>query len=176
MATKKTPARSATRKPAAISKPPHLGENWKGQGGIYLGIIRGDAGQPDAHLIAAVTGAANLKGPWGPANKVAGANSHRDGLANTSAMAAAGSQLAKVALGAKIEGHKDFYLPARDEARLAYVNGREHFEKSDWYWTSTQSEALDSNAFVQDFAYGGQGHYHKSLEHRAFLVRRIPIR
>jgi hypothetical protein len=32
---------------------PNIGEVWPDQGGIYAGIVRGDSGQPDYHLVVA---------------------------------------------------------------------------------------------------------------------------
>lgn len=51
---------------------------------------------------------------------VPGALSFGDGLANTQAMAAAGSKLAKWASELSISGHADWYLPAQDELELCY--------------------------------------------------------
>lgn len=51
---------------------------------------------------------------------IAGAQSYCDGLANTQAMAEAGSELAQWALGLNIDGHADWYLPAQDELELCY--------------------------------------------------------
>jgi hypothetical protein len=49
-----------------------------------------------------------------------GALSYNDGLANTDAMAAAGSKLAKWARDLSISGHTDWYLPAIDELEICY--------------------------------------------------------
>jgi hypothetical protein len=51
---------------------------------------------------------------------VAGAASFFDGLANTEAMAAAGSPLAKWARDLRIGGFDDWYLPSRDELEILY--------------------------------------------------------
>jgi len=40
---------------------PRVGEVWQGQGGIYAGIVRGDPGQPDYHLIVATEALGELK-------------------------------------------------------------------------------------------------------------------
>lgn len=52
--------------------------------------------------------------------RVEGARSFFDGHANTIAMADVGSPLAKWALGLKIGGFTDWYLPSRDELELCY--------------------------------------------------------
>ena len=123
----------------------------------------------------------------GALKRVAGATSYFDGWSNTLAMADAGSEIAQWALAQRIEGFGDWFIPSRNDALVICGNvsqagtqykpgATEAFETSGWYWTSTQNEAYDSYAFVQDFGYGYQSSYHKSNEHRAFLVRREPIR
>jgi hypothetical protein len=58
---------------------------------------------------------------WAKSTKsVPGASSFFDGLANTRAMAEAGSKLAQWALGLAIDGQSDWYLPSRDELELCY--------------------------------------------------------
>ena len=58
---------------------------------------------------------------WIPAYKnVPGAKSYDDGVANTKAMAEAGSKLAKWALELRIGGFDDWYLPSQDELEHAY--------------------------------------------------------
>lgn len=172
---KKPPTRRATK--VNPPTPPRIGEQWPGQGGRYLGIIRGESGQPDYHLIAPDHSADSMQRgrPWGPPGKVVGALSHCDGLANTKAMVKAGSALAEKVRALSIERHKDYYIGARDEARLAYINAREHFQKDGWFWTSTQDEFVDAYAWMQTFGTGGQLTGHESDESRAFVVRRIPI-
>jgi hypothetical protein len=58
---------------------------------------------------------------WSPdRTEVAAATSYFDGLANTQAMAEAGLQVAQWALAMEIDGHKDWYIPSRDELELLY--------------------------------------------------------
>ncbi|MDE2097801.1 MAG: DUF1566 domain-containing protein [Patescibacteria group bacterium] len=61
---------------------------------------------------------------------VHGALSYNDGLANTSAMAEAGSELAKWALGLRIAGHDDWYIPSVDESEIIYRNLKPSTQKN----------------------------------------------
>ncbi len=108
---------------------------------------------------------------------IAGALSVYDGLANTRAMAEAGSKLAVAIAELRIGGRDDWYLPSRGEALLAYaadLQGAEVFER-DWYWTSTQTAYDPAWAWCQSFNYGLQGDGHKGYQYRVFAVRREPI-
>ena len=53
---------------------------------------------------------------------VPGAKSYNDGLANTLAMAEAGSELAQWARDLRIGGNDDWYLPSQDELEIVYRN------------------------------------------------------
>ena len=161
-------------RPAANSEivVPAIGSIWPGQGGVYAGLIRGEDGQPNHHLVVAIADAGKLKGEWGNyGNAITGAESRNDGLANTKAMADAGSKLAKAALSLEIEGHADFYLPAQAELMLCFANAREHFDK-EWHWSSTQYSAY--YAWAQYFSTGNVNDHVKVNEFRARAVRRIP--
>ena len=78
------------------------------------------------HTVAARAGVTGmmktLAAEWGEYGKAAKAHSYCDGLANTRAMAAAGSELAKHMLSLQIGEHNDWYLPSRDELELCYRN------------------------------------------------------
>lgn len=151
---------------------PAVGSVWPGQGGVYAGLVRGDDGQPGHHLIVATDDAGKLKGEWGNyGSEIKGASSRNDGVANTNAMADAGSKLAKAVLALEIEGHADYYLPAQAELMLCFANAREHFDK-EWHWSSTQSSA--SFAWSQHFSNGTTTSIAKFGEFRARAVRRIP--
>lgn len=163
---------SATAQPSL----PAVGTYWKEQGGIYAGIVRGEDGQPDHHLIVATD-------PSGHAESVAwggyeidepDATHERDGLANTLALVESDADhpAAEWAAGLIIEGHADWYLPARRELRLLWINVPELFE-DDWYWSSTQYSPL--SAWTQDFDGGVQISGHKVTEGRARAVRRLSV-
>jgi hypothetical protein len=89
------------------------------EGGFYAGRIN-IAGCHFA-LIVAPKALGEITGQWNRSTKsVDGALSLFDGLANTQAMADAGSVLAKKALALTIDGHSDFYIPSLDEQEICY--------------------------------------------------------
>ena len=90
-------------------------------GGFFAGLIKVD-GKAFA-LVVSPKLFGEFKGRWIASNEsVPGAEDYADGLANTNAMAAAGSDLAKAVRGSVIEGFDDWYIPARDELELIYRN------------------------------------------------------
>lgn len=158
----------------ATLHPPRLGEPWPGQGGVYAGLMRGENGQPDYHLIVSKDRAAYIESiAWGGFEiDEPGAASDFDGAANTRALveSEADHPAAEWAAELEIEGHADFYLPARRELRLCWVNVPELFADG-YYWTSTQYSA--HLAWGQSFGSGYQGYGHKGTEYRARAVRRL---
>lgn len=88
-------------------------------GGFFVGRMRVDG--EVYGLIVAPKANGETEMVWSDNYKsVSGALSWHDGLANTQAMAAAGSGLAKWALGLEIAGHSDWYIPAQDELEVMY--------------------------------------------------------
>lgn len=59
---------------------------------------------------------------WGKYSQDVSARSYNDGMANTQAMAMAGSDLGRWMLALDISGFADWYLPSRDELELLYRN------------------------------------------------------
>lgn len=154
---------------------PTFGAIVPGEGGHLVGIMRGPMvkgkRQPDYALIAAITPAVIL--PWGEDGiAVKGADSLTDGLANTQAMLNAKCPPALHVANIEIEGHKDYYLPARAELWAARANAPELFEKA-FHWSSTQVSRY--SAFVQDFEVGSSLWHFKGLEHRVRAFRRISL-
>lgn len=87
-------------------------------GGFVTGFY-----QQDGKHYAVITAPAayELVGAWGEhGQKVEGASSLTDSRANTAAMAAAGSELAKQVLDLNIGGYTDWAIPARDVQELQY--------------------------------------------------------
>ncbi len=162
-------AKAAT---AAVLAAPRIGEYWKGQGGVLVGIGRGYDGKGDHHLILPTDprflGKKRALGTYGV--DVTGAASDHDGMANTIAFAKAGSELCQEILQMEVEGHKDLYLMSRADARLCMANVPELFEK-EWYLTSTQSSSI--TAWIQLFGYGTQGTNDKEAESLFRPVRRL---
>ncbi|WP_025917702.1 DUF1566 domain-containing protein [Herminiimonas sp. CN] len=134
--------------PQPQCQPPRIGAVWPDQGGIYAGIMRGENGAPDYHLIHAIAAHELTNVNW------------KD--------ACAGSSVPD-------EGHADWSLPDRREARLLFINTPDGFDADDWYWTSPQDAADDSYAWVQHFLSGDQFGTLKSNEYRARAVRRVLI-
>lgn len=90
------------------------------EGGFYAGryLIEG---RPYALIVAPKALGEHRAASWIARNKdVPGSKSFVDGLANTRAMADAGSKLAAWALSLTIGGYTDWYLGAQDESELAY--------------------------------------------------------
>lgn len=109
---------SAVEKAAPAVTTPAIGQAYGG--GFVTGITRDPAtGKRSLHISA---GAAHeLVGAWGEYGvKIEGADSFTDSLANTQAMAAAGSELAVKVLALDIGGFTDWAIPARDVQELQY--------------------------------------------------------
>lgn len=87
-------------------------------GGFFVGLLLVN-GIRMAVIDAGKEG--ELKGAWGERGvKIDGARSFTDGLANTDAMAASGSQIAKDARALRIGGFDDWHIPAKDSQELQY--------------------------------------------------------
>lgn len=124
--------------------PPSIGTFWPNQGGIYAGVVRGNKGQPDYHLI--VANPAVEKVTW----KDAGA----------------------WARGLQVGLHTDYDLPLRKEQAILFGNVPELFE-NDWYWSCEQFAGDAGYAWCQSFYYGLQSDNGTSYQLRARAVRRV---
>lgn len=145
-ALKKLTAKNRTAKTEAPTLPPKLGHVWAGQGGTFVGTVRGTGGAPDYHLIV------------GP--EMEGEATFNDAV--------------KWASKQKVDGHKDFDLPNRRELRFLFCNGEGLF-KPEWYWSGEQHAVDSALAWSQAFGYGYQHWRSKGSKLRARAVRRLDI-
>ena len=155
---------------------PRIGQAWPEQGGIYLGVMPGEGGKPDYHLILSDKAGEFKDLSWGGhGHDAPGAKSDNDGLANTQALQASDELHPAADRAAELDlaGFTDWYLPARNELRLAYITAKQHFDTEPYYWSSTQSS--DTGAWIQHFYYGTQTGFSKKFEGRVRLVRRIQL-
>lgn len=152
---------------------PKIGEQWPEQGGVNAGLMRGANGKPDYFLIISTDPIGkNDDLEWGSYGKEAeGANCEFDGLKNTTDLLKAETShpAAEFAAGVIIEGHNDFYLPARREQSLMYANCPELFEGI-WHWSSTQYSA--HFAWITYFGGGNQDIGNKDGSYAVRAVRR----
>lgn len=139
---------AGVREPAAsttVPGLPEIGSLWNG--GVYAGVVRGDAGQRDYHLIA--NGRTEGKGlSWGNATSWASSLTPYAG--------------------------RSWILPARRDQAVLYGNLPELFAK-EWYWSSTLYAPDAAYAWAQRFGYGHQGRYHHDYEFSARAVLHIPV-
>lgn len=104
---------------------------------------------------------------WNDSPKcVEGALSYCDGLTNTQAMAAAGSKLAKWALGLSIGDYSNWYIPSQDELEICY-RAFKPTNESNWLYarsginmsavppTHPYSKDAPGQTTVQQFRAGG---------------------
>lgn len=125
---------SAVEKAAPAVTTPAIGQAYGG--GFVTGITRDPAtGKRSLHISS---GAAHeLVGKWGEYGvKIEGADSFTDSLANTQAMAVAGSELASKVLVLSIGGYKDWAIPARDVQELQYRHFKPTTEEN---WASSRN-------------------------------------
>ena len=107
---------SKTQPASVLATPATLGAPY--EGGYYAGQITLN-GRPHAVVCAGIAG--EVKGPWHTTGKrTKGADSYSDSMANTQAMAKAGSALAKQVLALEIDGTTGWCIPARDVLELLY--------------------------------------------------------
>lgn len=89
------------------------------EGGFYGGKIK--IGLAIFAIVWAPKAEGEIIGTWMDAHTdVQGATSCFDSMANTRAMAEAGSDIAKQALAANIGGHTDWCIPSRDVMEIGY--------------------------------------------------------
>jgi hypothetical protein len=120
---------NASNKPE-IQVPSTIGTPF--EGGFYGGKIR--ISVAIFAIIWAPKAEGEITGKWLDAyTSVPGATSCFDSMANTKAMAEAGSSIAKQALAASIGGHTDWCIPARDVLEMGYRYLKPTTEENDVY-------------------------------------------
>jgi hypothetical protein len=88
-------------------------------GGFFAGLV--NVGAETYALIVSPKQAGEYQGVWNQSlDSVAGAEHYSDGMANTAALATAGSEMAQWARSLNIDGFSDWYIPARDELEILY--------------------------------------------------------
>ncbi len=125
---------------------PRLATEWPGQGGQFVGLVRGQDGAQDYLLIL------------GP---------EYDGEINW-------QKAMDWATSLEIDGHKDFTLPTRAEQAVLFGNAKDQLQQ-EGYWSREQLAEVADYAWVQFFGYGTQDFSHKDNEWRARAVRRLAI-
>ena len=135
---------------------PAFGQRWEEHNGILIGIQH--LKDQFRALIMPEGKKFDLRGvelgTYG--KKVEGADSVDDGEANTLALANGGSELCQQILEMEDDrGNKGLFLGSSGQHHIAYGNegARAHFDKDDWYWTSTQYSSY--RAWYQWFVDGG---------------------
>lgn len=131
---------------SGLTQLPKIGTEWKGQGGIYAGMVRGEGAEPDYHLI--IGPERETETPWAGATKWA--------------------------KGLKEHGLSDYQLPSRAEQSLCYANLK-HLFKPEWYWSREQHASSGPVAWCQLFVDGYQNTCLKVIICRARAVRRLVI-
>lgn len=158
---------------AVLSDVPAIGRYWPGEGGIYAGVMPGDAERPAQHLVFSADEGADLD--WGAyTDDPIGALSDFDGAANTATLAAQSHDYpaAQWASSYEKDGHHDFHLPSRQEWKTAAATIPGQFSDNTWYWTST--EYSRDRAYGQNFAGVEEEHFYKGFRGNARAVRTMP--
>lgn len=91
------------------------------EGGFFAGLFNLN-GDTYALIVSPKSHGELEEAAWGLRGLDIPARSYNDGMANTQAMAEAGSDLARWMLALEIGGFTDWYLPSRDELELLYRN------------------------------------------------------
>ena len=148
--------------------PPLPGQYWPEQQGHYAGIMRNADRTAAWHVVVPDAPAEPLpKIAWGEYGQDV-QTCRFDGHANTQAMAAAGSELAKAILALPGNCH----LASQAEAALCAATVPEAFQPG-YHWTSSQDSR--NGAWIQDFEDGDSNVGSKGNEFRAVAVRKIQL-
>ena len=123
---------------------PAINQPWPEQGGIYIGsrLIDGQV----QHIVI----------PGGIDHDAQGV-AFKDLAAN---------------IPAEINGHSDWRAPDQEDLMLAWINAREHFDTSGWYWSRTPED--EHWTWAVGFEYGDTYDYDRSNGFRVRPVRSFP--
>ena len=138
---------AGVREPAAsttVPGLPEIGSLWNG--GVYAGIVRGDAGQRDYHLIA--SNDEIVRAIWGDARSWASDLTPHSG--------------------------RSWKLPARRDQVILNGNLPELFA-AEWYWSSEEYVPYEAYAWAHHFGAGSQHGHHRGTKYRARAVLHIPV-
>ncbi len=106
----------------AIHRAAHLVIGQAMLGGFFAGSINLE-GQEIGLIVSPKTLGDFSEKKWNTSDdNVEGATSYFDGLANTKAMAEAGSEIAKTVRDLRIGDFDDWYIPSQDELEILYRN------------------------------------------------------
>jgi hypothetical protein len=153
------------------------------QGGIYIGKMVVSSGSTEniygILLAPKASGQSSTTLQWKTTGTTtSGTLSLTDGFTNTNNMSNATHPAANYTAGLTISTYDDWYLPAKDELNLAWVNraslpSGETNDATD-YWSSSELNA--TNAWFQNFGSGGQGSIGKTYNGGSVrAVRRFSI-
>ena len=142
----KKPVRKAAPKKTDLRKHLRIGDRSPLMGGVFMGIARGEKGQPDYYLV---------RGRYADKRMT-----HADAL--------------KFATHCTDGKFTDWQLPDRTDGALLYANGREE-ARSGWHWLKQTYAGTDAYAWCQHFRYGTQLDNRKFIELEVVLVRRVLI-
>lgn len=117
-------------------------------GGFYAGRININGEQ--YAIIVAPKAAGEVEAAWHKDAAAANSLSFFDGLANTKAMAEAGSELAQRMLSMSIYGLSDWYLPSRDELEICYRNLKPTGNGNNCYCGDNPSSVPPAYAYSRD--------------------------
>ena len=135
---------SLREEPTTSIRFPRIGSLWNG--GIYAGIVRGEPGLRDYHLIASDTEGKGLS--WENA---------RSWASNLTPYAG-----------------RSWRLPMRRDQSIMYGNLPELFAK-ERYWSGEEYAPDAACAWAENFDAGTQSGYHRDFEFRARAVLHIPV-
>lgn len=127
-----------------IIERPQFGQYLTGEGGIFVGVMKGENGAPDYLLVLHEQRSAPA--PWD-------------------------TQM-KWAKSLKADNHQDFRLPTRREQHALMANAKDQFDGY-YYWSCEQHASSASYAWLTYFDDGYQDNSRKDFSLRARAVRSV---